>query len=530
MSGYVPSYRMLLDGLGVSALDGTAETVSVNAKFLDRLVCEYAGRLPFDAEFYRTSYPDVVREVARGGIDGLHTHFIAAGYREGRLPHAMPFDAAFYLAANPELAAIPAGDLYRHYQEAGYFDGLQAHPDTAAETARWSTALIDTPGRLTGRSFDGARVQAFCFPLISVEPEGFRGGPVLGSGPVDRLLRHRRHSRAIDSFPLSEHPYSPLAGDYVYGGVCHFHFGHVMSEVVHRVLPARAAFACRRLLFVDVHDGRPPSGFASLPPVMQAPLLFLGVDPEDVTVIHDNRVVERLHVAQQGSELPNGPSAPYVRMLADFTPARLDQLYDGGLAAPKLYVSRSRLREGGLLLGERHLERLLEAEGWHVLHPQEHTLVDQMQAYHRAEIVMFAGGSACHGTELFGTGGMKRCVLLPRGGSPNAFFEAVLRPRAEQFDILPDARWMGSLAIDERVNQVLDHHGVSVLDLPALGEAMRGLGLARLPTPDLPGYRARAMEDLAAYIAYHRERLGDRFPGWNALAADVEARCLAALG
>ena len=99
----------------------------------------------FDAEFYATTYPDVVAVL---GIDEavLYNHYVLCGSKEGRLPFApnaatpsvaptngvkvMPdgnkFDAGFYATRYPDIAAVLGTDeavLYNHYVLCGIKEG-----------------------------------------------------------------------------------------------------------------------------------------------------------------------------------------------------------------------------------------------------------------------------------------------------------------------------------------------------------------------------------------------------------------------
>jgi hypothetical protein len=535
---FVPPFGTLLRGLGLDTLESDADFLQVDRKFLTFLVQEFARLLPFDPAFYAASYPDIAAALTHGQLASAHEHFVMNGFQEGRQPYRLPFDPAFYLARNPDLQPIHAGQgaagLRAHYLNSGAKEGRAAHPATEPDALRWAWAMhASQVDQLASRTIEGALVQAFQQPLAEAPPIGFRGGLVLGDSAADRLLRHRRGHRAVDSFPPDTGPIGALSGAYVYGGPAYHHFGHVMAEMVHRILPARAVFDCRRLLFVGATGAPVLGGFETLAPAMQAPLLFLGVEPADVTVVRDNRVIERLHVAQQGSELQCGPLPPYLRLLADYTPARLDALHDGSTSPAKLYVSRSQLREGGLLLGERYLEQLLEAEGWSVLHPQDHTLVAQMQAYHRAESIIFLSGSACHGTELFGARGLGHVALLPRGHTPNHFFESLLRPRSRRFSTLPDATLIGSAVADRATGAVAEQLGVSILNLPAITQALRAFGLADVQQINAACYRAAALADLHAYIEFHRHRDATQPTGQCLVpepqAAALVARCTALL-
>ncbi len=506
---YVPHYRQLMAGLGMSGLDPGAGGARPDPAFLAFLVREFARLLPFDPAFYASTNPDVAAQIAAGAFSDGHDHFVRAGFQEGRLPHRLAFDALAYAARYPELEPLREPDgglaLAAHFLQHGRFEGRSAHPDTDADAARWSIALARNGLGLVHRAIADAMVHAFLPPVVGPAGRGFRGGPVLSETADDLALRHCRAGRPIDSFPPRAEPTGLLNGAFAYGGPYTDHFGHAMAEMIHRVLPSRALFDCRRLLFVGPSTGWPPSPFDSLPPVMRAALEFLQVDPRTVTVIHDTRVVEHLHIAQQGSDLSGGPRPGYLTLLAAFTPARLGALHDGTPAAERLYVSRSRVIHGGLLLGERYLEDLLQQEGWTVLHPQELPLTGQMQAYHRARQVLFAEGSACHGVELFGTGGLAHCVLLPRRAASLHVFEAALRPRSRRFDVLPCATLLGGIVADGQTGTALENLGVSLLNFDELAPALRRLELADLPSLSLAAYRRAAQADLAAHIAHHRQ-------------------------
>lgn len=91
----------------------------------------------FDAEYYAANNPDVVK--AFGTNERLlYRHYILYGEDEGRLPCApgtpatlqnITFDAKYYAAANPDLAAIYGSDekqLYVHYILCGQNEGRKA--------------------------------------------------------------------------------------------------------------------------------------------------------------------------------------------------------------------------------------------------------------------------------------------------------------------------------------------------------------------------------------------------------------------
>ena len=91
----------------------------------------------FDAAYYLQANPDV----AAAGVDPL-THFDDFGWHEGRNPDAL-FDTTFYLQQNPDVAAAGVNPL-THFEDYGWHEGrdpnplfdttfyLTANPDVAA--------------------------------------------------------------------------------------------------------------------------------------------------------------------------------------------------------------------------------------------------------------------------------------------------------------------------------------------------------------------------------------------------------------
>src|SRR5271165_342933 len=128
--------------------------------------------------------------------------------------------------------------------------------------------------RLARRTVVNARVQAFT-KLEGPRGEAFIGGPVL-EGPADSRLRHCSHEGLPNDGinPNAEYP-GLLEGEWNYVGPVHHHFGHVMAEMVHRILPSMQMFKWGNWLAVT----GPGAGtmFVDLPPAYRAAVGFLGV-------------------------------------------------------------------------------------------------------------------------------------------------------------------------------------------------------------------------------------------------------------
>src|SRR5262249_4947602 len=138
------------------------------------------------------------------------------------------------------------------------------------------------PSNFTPRycTLEPAHVQAFKHPLVDTKPHGFHGGPVL-LDPSHEALRHTRSWRPVDYFDSGENFDLTLDGAYVYGGPSYHHFGHVMSEMVHRILPSRSVFDCRRWLFVLARGES--TSYESRQPFFRQLLEFCEISPDSVS-------------------------------------------------------------------------------------------------------------------------------------------------------------------------------------------------------------------------------------------------------
>lgn len=348
---------------------------------------------------------------------------------------------------------------------------------------------------LAWRVIEQARILAYQPPTVAQPPLGFRGGLVLGDSEEDRRLRHTRWGEPVDSFDPSAVVERRLAGHYAYGGMTDHHFGHFMAEMVHRILPSRLHDPGHKFLFVGALRHR-RDNFALLPRYVQDIYTFLGLGPDSVNIVTENTDVESLYVCEAGSEI-GGPKPAYLDILDDYTGPKLESIFGSVPRHGRVYVSRSKLGVRGGLCGERYLESALQAEGYEIFHPQDHSVTEQMDRYRKAEVVIFVQGSACHGTELLGRRAMKNCIMLNRRGEAG-WFDRVLAPRAEQYSKFRSCTNLGTIYTNAAGSGVRGR-SVSVLDWDALVDFLRNAGAARLSSSSSAGYMAAAADDVRRY-------------------------------
>jgi tetratricopeptide (TPR) repeat protein len=356
-------------------------------------------------------------------------------------------------------------------------------------------------------SFEGIRVEAFKHPLLDV-----LGGPVIRD-PAFAHLRHRRQNRPWDTFDDNARFEKYLSGEWVYIGPKYDHFGHIMAEMVHRIVPSKVLLpGDHKWLLVTTFDDA-ESGFDSLCSTFQEVLEFCQIGPDRVKILNSNTVVEKLFICEQGSHFGGRPTAWYLDSLAEFSKRRLDQIHGSKSSAKKVYVSKSKIPHGGTLLGESYIEGLLRDEGFLVFHPQDAPLSLQMDVYRKAKDLVFLEGSACHGTELLGKKMLGRTCVLIRRMETRAGLARILEPRSEEFQLFPDTFNLGTVVVHRGTRHPHSEFSVSLADIDRLVEFFRAQRLARLDEVSVSRYFEAAEADLRAYFSYQMNAdLGDVDP------------------
>lgn len=180
-----------------------------------------------------------------------------------------------------------------------------------------------------------------------------------------------------------------VAGRHLWAGPLFSHFGHFLTESLSRLWAARDG-AVQSIVFSPKDLGRKRP--TDLPGYQQMLLRRLQIDLP-VQIVYEATEFEDLLIPGPGFGL--GPMAAGTAEFRDFV-RRIDTI-----AAPagegRLYLSRSALPpKAGSVLAERHLEMLLEAQGFEIFHPQNHSIDEQFAKFRSARQIIGPDGSAFH--------------------------------------------------------------------------------------------------------------------------------------
>ena len=288
---------------------------------------------------------------------------------------------------------------------------------------------------------------------------GLSGGVMLG--PDLDIFRQKKQWKSIDSFDVITTPETCLDGEYIYGGpIGHLHFGHVMAEFVHRIVPSIQRFGAGRFIFVARHRG--PDKFETLPSWLQDIFAFLGISSNNIKIINSPCRVEHLHICQQGSCLGGDPEKSYLDLLSSFSSYRIASLNMNEIEPKNIYVSRSNLPPGGNFLGEYYIESLLRKKEVSIVYPEKLYFAQQFATYKAAKKILFCEGSAAHGCQLFGSSDLNDVILI--GKREISTYKKVLTSRSKKFHVQSGNKFLGSLFRNPK-GQPLKHRGIHMFDM-----------------------------------------------------------------
>lgn len=176
-------------------------------------------------------------------------------------------------------------------------------------------------------------------------------------------------------------PKKAVLGEYLYGGIYFRNFGHFLLETLARMHHIKSC----RLPVILISNGL-NFDFKG----WQRELLnLMDVDPDRFIFLNEPSRIESLHDCNPGFELRNF-----------FLPSlRKAIVIGGGFLGDrkKVWISRSKLPSSlSKIEGEIEIELLLKNKGWHIFHPEEYSIKDQIECYSAASIVAGFEGSALH--------------------------------------------------------------------------------------------------------------------------------------
>jgi capsular polysaccharide biosynthesis protein len=192
-------------------------------------------------------------------------------------------------------------------------------------------------------------------------------------------------------------------GLHYFAGAAFGHFGHFLLEGLSRWwLLALLPESVRAELRFVLYDERPLHAW------QLEVLECLGVAADRIVYLTEPMRFERMIVSAAAYHLHRGASSAQRD-----TWERVGHAFDRGAGPARVYLSRSRYKHNRVLLNEAEVERIFEARGFLVLHPQELGIAEQVAAIRHAELIAGSAGSAMY-LSAFARRGARKLIVSPR--------------------------------------------------------------------------------------------------------------------
>jgi hypothetical protein len=308
----------------------------------------------------------------------------------------------------------------------------------------------------------------WCFNL-----RGRQGGRIAGGRPP------------LDDVPLQN---EKLSGTYVYGGFMHPHFGHMISEFMHRLwLLEKPEFQDTRPVFIDMSNRAGEKLLRNALSLMRLPEPLIVDTPMEIA---------RLVVGEPGRVL-RGTTMPGYN---DFLERRLGYLRGSGKRhPPRLAVLRGHLGKPRCL-GEQWLERELVREGYFAFRPEEYTLREQIEHYLDAKKIIFSEGSAIHLIDILPI--LNADVVVLNRRTPGLLAQTTLAGKCASLHLF-DGQPMG----DPRLPIGSGFNGISWVDMPAFVSFLKERGfICALPAVSFFDDPVAVFDDLDGYLRVRKSK------------------------
>jgi glycosyltransferase involved in cell wall biosynthesis/predicted SAM-dependent methyltransferase len=190
-------------------------------------------------------------------------------------------------------------------------------------------------------------------------------------------------------------------GTYIYAGPLYTHFGHTLTESIHRLwafnprLHDGIIFAVAQWQSFCLSVYHPSSWLTQILEILEIPL------SKCIFLTHES-IVENCIIPEPGSELTLGPKEwyrPHLDKLQEriLTLTQTLRRSDSDL---KLFLGRNHIPLQGGVAGEKYFEEILLSEGYTSIIPEKYNILEQLSYLVSAKQIVFTEGSAIYSLEL----------------------------------------------------------------------------------------------------------------------------------
>jgi Glycosyltransferase 61 len=216
------------------------------------------------------------------------------------------------------------------------------------------------------------------------------------------LIRHNKLSQVkpdceYNNFELNNLP--KVTGTFFFAGILFNNFGHFLLESTGRLWAYDVVRKSNPYIFFYAPWGVPD--YKKRDNYVYQIFKGFNIPLNRIVFFTDMVQLQKVIIPQQkyGFGKCRTPDNTFINFITSFNiPKRLIKVKP---RADRIYVSRSQLPfNTGRPLGENQFEAYLQANGYVVIYPENHTLYEQLEIYNDAKQIIFCDGGAIYATIL----------------------------------------------------------------------------------------------------------------------------------
>lgn len=238
---------------------------------------------------------------------------------------------------------------------------------------------------------------------------------------VEAAAHYRSGRNLIDNLALQkrfkEAPgFKKITGRWYYGGILFPHFGHFLTESLHRL---KGYYESRQDFDGVIFLKSPQDGTFDYSPfdisfIKSIVKDYFKIDPNNVLLADSHLEFEDLTCRPQEQQLGGAPNPTYVKFLGNLESEFLNGTIERDFPE-KIFLSRKNYLKAGRTLGMAAIENVFSENGFSVISPEEYPIKQQLGFIHHSKKIFCEAGSALHLIDILGPQTSQLVVLSRRG-------------------------------------------------------------------------------------------------------------------
>lgn len=229
-----------------------------------------------------------------------------------------------------------------------------------------------------------------------------------------RLLTH---AESLERRTAEQSDWKHLKGRWFFGGIYFHHFGHFLTESVHRIHDYHKNFnQVQGILFIK-SSYMGSLGYNPYDNEFTSVVLdqYFDLTRERVKFIDAPTIVDDLVCSPQLQQLSAPPDQEYIEVLDSYSQKFSNKIGQGNDIPEKAFLSRSGYLSFGRTLGMKAIEQVFSENDFEIIKPEEKSMCFQIMLFKKAKKLAVEAGSALHTLDILGKNDLELLIMSRRG-------------------------------------------------------------------------------------------------------------------